>query len=80
MSNQKTNTITSSLLIAFFMVVVLWFVKWIELKFDIYFGDFGILPKSFSGIKGIFLSPFIHGDISHLLNNSIPIFVFDEKI
>jgi membrane associated rhomboid family serine protease len=26
------------------------------------------------GIRGVFLSPFIHSDVSHLFNNSVPLF------
>lgn len=36
--------------------------------------QFGILPKTVKGLRGVPLHVFIHGDFKHLLNNSIPIF------
>jgi membrane associated rhomboid family serine protease len=36
---------------------------------------FGILPREFSGLKGVLLSPFIHGDWNHVFNNSLPLLI-----
>lgn len=36
---------------------------------------FGIYPRELAGLKGIFLSPFIHGDLGHLISNSAPLFL-----
>lgn len=56
-------------------IFVIWFIYWIEINFGYNFNDFGILPRDFKGLRGIFLSPFIHSSASHLFNNSIPLFV-----
>lgn len=37
---------------------------------------YGIRPRSVDGLDGIFLSPFLHGGLAHLANNSIPFLVF----
>ncbi len=58
-----------------FFVLALWLVFWAEVKLGMRFSDFGIYPRTINGIKGIFCSPFIHGDIKHLYNNSIPLLV-----
>ena len=63
------------LLIPFLFIFLIWFVYWIEIKFSINFTKYGILPRNFSGLKGVFFSPFIHSDTNHLFNNSIPLFV-----
>src|SRR5690606_28086737 len=34
-----------------------------------------IIPLVPSGLKGVFLSPLLHGSMDHLLSNSIPIFI-----
>ena len=39
------------------------------------FNRFGIHPRSFMGIFGIPLSPFLHDGFAHLLSNIIPLFV-----
>ena len=58
-----------------FFVWFLWFIYWIEIKFDFDFVENGIFPRTFYGFQGIIFSPFIHADIEHLYNNSIPLLV-----
>ncbi len=53
----------------------MWLVKLIELQFDFSFIKYGVLPQTSKGLKGILLSPFIHKDLSHLINNSYPVLV-----
>jgi len=63
------------ILIPFLMVLAIWIVFWIELSFRINFNSYGIYPRTLEGLRGIALSPFIHGSLKHLYNNSIPLFV-----
>ena len=56
-----------------FFVLLLWFVYWLEIRFDFDFVENGIYPRTVSGLQGVFLSPFIHSDLDHLYNNSIPL-------
>lgn len=56
-------------------VLVLWVVYWVEVRFHIYLSDYGILPRTLSGLRGIVLSPFLHGGLEHIYNNSIPLFL-----
>mgnify|MGYP002639351698 CR=1 FL=1 len=62
-------------LIPFFFVFAIWFVYWIEIQFSLNFTKYGVFPRDLSGLRGVFLSPFIHGDTNHIFNNSIPLFV-----
>lgn len=34
-----------------------------------------IIPLNPAGLKGIFLSPFLHGGLEHIFGNSVPIFI-----
>lgn len=54
---------------------VLWLVYWVEVRFHIYFNDYGIQPRTLIGLRGIIFSPFLHGSLEHLYNNSIPLFL-----
>lgn len=36
------------------------------------FSSWGVYPKNVRGLKGILAAPMIHGDLSHLLHNSLP--------
>jgi membrane associated rhomboid family serine protease len=58
-----------------FFVLFLWFVYWLEIRYDFDFVENGILPRTFSGLQGIFFSPFIHADLGHLYNNSVPLLI-----
>ena len=58
-----------------YFVLFLWLVYWIEMSLHLNFGTFGVLPRTASGLKGILFSPFIHLNISHIANNSIPLLV-----
>lgn len=61
--------------IPLFFVLLLWVVYWLEIRFDYDFVVNGIFPRSFSGLQGILFSPFIHSDLDHLYNNSIPLLI-----
>ena len=65
----------SSLFIPFLFLLIMWAVKIIEYNFELSFAHFGVFPQSLSGLKGILLSPFIHKDFTHLINNSYPILI-----
>ncbi|MFA9186553.1 rhomboid family intramembrane serine protease [Flavobacterium sp. FBOR7N2.3] len=58
-----------------FFVLFLWFVYWIEIRFHFDFVENGIYPRTFSGLQGVIFSPFIHSNLNHLYNNSIPLLV-----
>jgi membrane associated rhomboid family serine protease len=58
-----------------FFVWFLWFVYWLQIKFDFDFDENGIFPRTLSGLQGVVFSPFIHADINHLYNNSIPLLI-----
>jgi membrane associated rhomboid family serine protease len=40
----------------------------------------GIIPRTWIGLEGIPVAPFIHGDLDHLLSNSIPLLVLGALI
>lgn len=59
----------------FLFVLFLWIIYWIQIRFDFDFYQYGIYPRDFSGLQGVLFSPFIHENLGHLYNNSIPLFV-----
>ena len=61
------------LLAPFIGVISIWSVYWLELVLETNFNSFGVIPRNFVGLRGIFLSPFIHGSLEHLYNNTIPL-------
>lgn len=69
------------------IILILWVIRVIDMILPFRLNNFGILPRSIKGLPGIIISPFLHGDITHLLSNSVPLFIlliitlsFYEKI
>ncbi|WP_111706610.1 rhomboid family intramembrane serine protease [Lutibacter citreus] len=58
-----------------FIIILMWLVYFIEIKFGYNFNKYGVYPRSLVGLRGILFSPFIHGDAKHLFNNSVPLLV-----
>ncbi|MCU0461809.1 MAG: rhomboid family intramembrane serine protease [Bacteroidales bacterium] len=63
-----------SILIPGIFVALMWLVKAVEVLFDLDLTKLGIYPLQLKGLIGIFTSPFIHSDLKHLFNNSLPLF------
>jgi membrane associated rhomboid family serine protease len=62
------------------MVLAMWLVFWSEIRFNWDFNFLGIYPRKASGLVGIILGPFIHGNLKHLFNNSVPLFVLTSAL
>ena len=75
MYDKEFKFTNSVIALPLFFVVFLWFIFWLEIRFDFDFVQHGIYPRSFSGLQGVIFSPFIHADLEHLYNNSLPLLV-----
>lgn len=73
--NEKTK-IWISLIVPCSFLIIIWCIKLIELSLDTSFYYLGIYPQKIKGLIGILTSPLIHENFNHLLNNSIPFFLF----
>ncbi len=71
----EIQRIIYSFLPGVFLVVALWMVKFIEIKTGHFLTEYGVFPRTLSGMKGIITSPFIHGDYKHLISNSLPLLI-----
>ena len=74
-SDHNFKFSTSVVLLPFLSVLLLWIVFWAEVKFHLNLGKYGILPRDLEGMRGILFSPFLHGNLEHLYNNSIPLLI-----
>ena len=48
----------------------MWMIHILNIFCSYKLNKLGIIPRNYRGLKGIFLSPFLHGNIKHLLSNS----------
>ena len=56
-------------------VILLWIIELLSVYFDYRLLWLGVIPRTISGIPGIFFAPFIHGNYEHLLSNTLPLLV-----
>jgi membrane associated rhomboid family serine protease len=62
------------------LLVLIWAVFFFENSTNTDLTSHGILPRTFSGLQGVIFSPFLHGDLSHIANNSIPLFILTTAL
>lgn len=73
--NEPLKFTPEVVLFPLMMVLALWMVLWVEVRFGIRFVRWGIFPMKVEGLKGILFGPFVHSGLKHLFNNSVPLFV-----
>jgi membrane associated rhomboid family serine protease len=56
--------------------LLLYLIELIDLVPALDLDQFGIVPRSVSGLDGIFLAPLLHHGWGHLLANTIPVLIF----
>lgn len=62
-------------LIAAGFVLVLWWIKALELVFGESLHALGVRPGTLAGLVGVLTGPLIHGSVAHVLANSLPLIV-----
>ncbi len=79
MSNTNKNTdalrFKISLFLSIIFVATMWIIKFFELTLDFNLVEYGVYPRTLSGLKGILFSPFIHGSLEHLFSNTFPFLI-----
>jgi membrane associated rhomboid family serine protease len=58
----------------------MWFIFFFENSFNVDLTSHGILPRTVSGLQGVIFSPFLHGSLNHIANNSIPLFILTTAL
>jgi membrane associated rhomboid family serine protease len=74
-SNIEYKRLILSLVPPAIILLMIWLVKIVEVvdRLDLFY--FGIFPRRISGLTGVIVSPFIHANFNHLINNSVPFFL-----
>jgi membrane associated rhomboid family serine protease len=55
------------------VVALLWGIECVNALLGHRLISWGILPRTFGGLVGIPLSPFLHGSLTHLILNTVPL-------
>lgn len=77
---MSTQSKYSIFILPALFILVLFVVEWIEHTYGMRFAKYGVLPRTLEGLKGVLLSPFIHSDWKHLINNALPLFVLTATL
>ena len=67
------RSIVGSSVVPFRVVFFMWLVFFLEYVYAWPVGNLGIHPRSISGLIGILTAPLIHGKLSHLRSNTVPL-------
>lgn len=62
------------------ILIIMWFIFFFENSFNVDLTSHGILPRTVSGLQGVIFSPFLHGSLNHIANNSIPLFILTTAL
>ena len=73
--NEEKKRLVKSIKLPLLFVVLMWMVKCAEIYFNVSVHEWGILPLTFSGLKGVITSPLVHKDFNHLLSNTFPLLI-----
>jgi len=79
-SHFERRRLLLSMLIPFLFIAFMWLVMSAEAIFRTDFYFLGIFPKRLTSLTGIITSPFIHADLKHIFNNTIPLFVLGTAL
>ena len=66
---------TYSAVLPFLVVVAIWLIHLLDRGLVLDLNRWGIAPREWSGLIGVVLAPLLHGDLEHLIGNSVPLFV-----
>lgn len=75
MQPQTKTKFINSLIIPLIFPTILWIVQVITVAFNLDLAWMGVLPRTVSGILGIFTGPIIHAGFPHLISNTVPLIV-----
>ncbi len=70
---MNNRSFIGSSVVPFRVVFFMWMVFSVEFFYHIDLGWLGIKPRTFSGLIGIFTAPLVHGNLSHLVANTLPL-------
>jgi len=78
--NIITLAIQQNLAFILLLILSLWVVHIFNYMSGYRLNHLGIVPRSARGVPGIVLSPFLHGNLAHLIVNSIMLFVLSTFV
>ena len=63
----------ASLSLLFAFIALIWAVELVNIYVDHRLNQYGVVPRTVGGLRGIPLSPFLHAGFGHLAANTVPL-------
>jgi membrane associated rhomboid family serine protease len=73
--DEEKPKIRLSLLIATAFITLLWLIRFFEIYTKIDLSIYGVYPRKASGLIGILTAPLLHSDFSHIVSNTLSLFI-----
>ncbi|MEM6279540.1 MAG: rhomboid family intramembrane serine protease [Verrucomicrobiota bacterium] len=73
--DQLVKSIKDNLILLFGVVVIAWGLEVVDLVLGGFLDNFGIQPRTRSGLFGILATPFLHLGFPHLISNTLPFLI-----
>lgn len=67
------RTVLGSSVVPLRVVFFMWLVFTVEFLYQIDLGWLGIRPRTLTGLIGVLTAPLVHGSLSHLISNTLPL-------
>lgn len=80
MDKKELNKMINAAIIPVVFVAIIGLIHLLSFSLEINMTKFALFPRSEKGLIGIITSPLIHGDFSHLFNNSIPLLILGTAL
>ena len=72
---RRTSRMTYAAVLPFLVVLILWLIYLVDHGLTLHLNRWGIGPREWAGLIGVAAAPLLHGDLEHLVGNSVPLFV-----
>jgi membrane associated rhomboid family serine protease len=69
------NMKKSELKLVLSFIGILWAVHFLNIMLPWELRSYGLVPRTLHGLLGILFGPFLHANMAHLMNNSVPLLV-----
>lgn len=80
MDKEEIHKIRQSIIVPTILLLIFWLIKLLETAFDFSLAEYGLLPQTVIGLRGIIFSPFLHSNFAHLSANSVPFFLLTAAL
>lgn len=70
---MNQSRLFGSSIVPFRIVFLMWLFYALEYLYGWQLSVFGIIPRTIPGVIGVFTSPLLHGNIFHLISNTVPL-------